>query len=99
MLYRFDRDDPAQLEAMLRDHADTEYHPCGTARMGPDDDPMAVVDPQLRVRGIAGLRVADASWRRHGGSPTIRPGSTRSSRRRPDPSSGYSHSPPTGVQP
>lgn len=61
MLYPFDRDDPAQLEAMLRDHADTEYHPCGTAKMGPDSDPMAVVDPQLRVRGLDGLRIADAS--------------------------------------
>ena len=61
MLHHFDRDDPAQLEAMLRDHADTEYHPCGTAKMGPDDDPLAVVDPQLRVRGLDGLRIADAS--------------------------------------
>ena len=39
----------------------TEYHVCGTAKMGPDDDPMAVVDPQLRVRGLGGLRIADAS--------------------------------------
>jgi len=60
MLHRFDRDDPAQIEQML-DHADTEYHVCGTAKMGPDDDPMAVVDAQLRVRGIDGLRIADAS--------------------------------------
>jgi choline dehydrogenase len=39
----------------------TVYHPAGTAKMGPDSDPMAVVDPQLRVRGVEGLRVADAS--------------------------------------
>jgi choline dehydrogenase len=61
MLHRFDRNDPGQIEDMLRDHADTEYHACGTAKMGPDHDPMAVVDPQLRVRGIEGLRIADAS--------------------------------------
>ncbi len=61
MLYHYDRDDPAQIETMLRAHADTEYHPCGTAKMGPDDDPTAVVDAQLRVRGVDGLRVADAS--------------------------------------
>ncbi|WP_322032901.1 GMC family oxidoreductase [Paraburkholderia sp. J76] len=57
----FKRDDPVQIEGMLRDTADTEYHPCGTCRMGPDTDPMAVVDAQLRVKGIDGLRVADAS--------------------------------------
>ena len=39
----------------------TNYHPVGTARMGRDDDPMAVLDPQLRVRGIEGLRVFDGS--------------------------------------
>ncbi|MCB0978755.1 MAG: GMC family oxidoreductase N-terminal domain-containing protein [Acidimicrobiales bacterium] len=61
MLIRYDRDDPAQIERTLREHADTEYHPCGTAKMGPDSDPMAVVDAQLRVKGIDGLRVADAS--------------------------------------
>lgn len=61
MLIRYDRDDPQQIEETLRDHADTEYHPCGTCRMGPDGDPMAVVDPELRVRGIDGLRIADAS--------------------------------------
>ena len=61
MLIHYDRDDPAQIERTLRDHADTEYHPCGTAKMGPDSDPMAVVDAQLRVRGIDGLRIADAS--------------------------------------
>jgi choline dehydrogenase len=39
----------------------TVYHPAGTARMGPASDPLAVLDPQLRVRGVDGLRVADAS--------------------------------------
>ena len=61
MLIPYDRNDPHQIEEQLRAHADTEYHVCGTAKMGPDSDPMAVVDPSLRVRGIEGLRVADAS--------------------------------------
>lgn len=61
MIIHYDRDNPVQIESTLRDHADTEYHPCGTAKMGPDGDPMAVVDPRLRVRGVEGLRVADAS--------------------------------------
>ena len=49
----------AQIEAFIRDHADTIYHPVGSCRMGrgPDD----VVDAQLRVHGIRGLRVVDAS--------------------------------------
>jgi choline dehydrogenase-like flavoprotein len=47
------------LEAMIRARADTVYHPVGTARMGSDD--AAVCDTRLRVRGIAGLYVADAS--------------------------------------
>lgn len=61
MLIPYERDDPRQIEETLRNHADTEYHVCGTAKMGPDQDPMAVVDAQLRVRGVEGLRVADAS--------------------------------------
>lgn len=61
MIIAYHKDDPKQIEETLRAHADTEYHPCGTARMGPDGDPMAVVDPTLRVRGVDGLRIADAS--------------------------------------
>ena len=61
MLIHYDRDDPDQIERTLRAHADTEYHVCGTCRMGPDGDPMAVVDSRLRVRGLEGLRIADAS--------------------------------------
>ena len=47
------------LLAFVRRTATTVYHPCGTCRMGSDN--AAVLDPQLRVRGLAGLRVADAS--------------------------------------
>ncbi len=49
----------ADIEAFIRQQAFTLYHPVGTCRMGSDDD--AVVDPQLRVRGVDGLRVIDAS--------------------------------------
>ncbi|WP_295534758.1 GMC family oxidoreductase N-terminal domain-containing protein [uncultured Thioclava sp.] len=57
-LYPHDGTDAA-LMADIRARADTIYHPVGTCRMGRDE--MAVVDPQLRVQGIAGLRVVDAS--------------------------------------
>jgi choline dehydrogenase-like flavoprotein len=52
-------DDDADIEAFVRQHVDLLYHPVGTCKMGTDD--AAVLDPQLRVRGIDGLRVVDAS--------------------------------------
>lgn len=51
----------AELDAALRKIVNTAYHPTGTCKMGPDEDPMAVVDGRLRVRGVSGLRVVDAS--------------------------------------
>lgn len=63
-------EDDAALRALIRDRADTIYHPVGTCRMGADAD--AVVDPALRVRGIAALRVADASI-----MPTLVSGNTQ----------------------
>ena len=53
--------DDADLDDFIREHAESAYHPCGTARMGRADDPMAVVDPQCRVIGVDGLRLADSS--------------------------------------
>lgn len=49
------------LDAFIREHAESAFHPCGTARMGRRDDPMAVVDSQGSVIGVDGLRVADSS--------------------------------------
>ena len=49
----------AEIEQFIRQYADTIYHPVGTCRMGPG--PMDVVDAELRVHGLAGLRVVDAS--------------------------------------
>jgi choline dehydrogenase len=51
--------EPAALEDFIRRKAETIYHPVSTCRMGVDDG--AVVDPELRVRGVEGLRVVDAS--------------------------------------
>ncbi len=51
----------AELDGFLREHVESAYHPCGTCRMGRADDAMAVVDPETRVIGVDGLRVADSS--------------------------------------
>ncbi|GKT22414.1 GMC family oxidoreductase N-terminal domain-containing protein [Acidovorax sp. SUPP3334] len=61
------------LARLAGDIATTIFHPVGTTRMGRDGDPMAVLDSQLRVRGIDGLRVVDA-----GAMPTITSGNTNS---------------------
>ncbi|MCH2082479.1 MAG: GMC family oxidoreductase N-terminal domain-containing protein [Saprospiraceae bacterium] len=59
----------ADIESFIRDSCSTIWHPAGTCRMGKDDH--SVVDPRLRVHGIAGLRVADASV-----MPTVISGNT-----------------------
>jgi len=51
----------ADIDAHIRNTSITVHHPLGTCRMGPESDDMAVVDPALRVRGVEGLRVVDAS--------------------------------------
>ncbi len=58
-LLQYDSD--AYWECYMRYMSTTLYHATGTAKMGPDSDAEAVVDSQLRVRGVKGLRVADAS--------------------------------------
>ncbi len=50
-----------ELDDAIREHVESAYHPCGTCRMGRADDPTAVVDPETRVIGVEGLRVADSS--------------------------------------
>jgi choline dehydrogenase len=50
-----------EIDDFIRQHAESAYHPCGTARMGRHDDPMAVVDPECRVIGVDRLRVVDSS--------------------------------------
>jgi choline dehydrogenase len=53
--------DDTALDAFIREHAESAYHPCGTCRMGRADDHHAVVDPDCRVIGVEALRVADSS--------------------------------------
>jgi choline dehydrogenase len=50
-----------ELDGFVREHVESAFHPCGTARIGRRDDPLAVVDPQARVIGVERLRVADSS--------------------------------------
>ncbi|HEY8097396.1 MAG TPA: GMC family oxidoreductase, partial [Methylobacter sp.] len=64
---------PEQLAKVAGEIGTTIFHPVGTCKMGRLDDPLAVVDSQLRVRGVAGLRVVDASI-----MPTITSGNTNS---------------------
>ena len=68
---QFDSDD--ELARLAGDIGTTIFHPVGTCRMGAADDPLAVVDSELRLRGVAGLRIADASV-----MPTITSGNTNS---------------------
>lgn len=66
-------DSDADLARVAGDIGTTIFHPVGTARMGAADDPLAVLDTSLRVRGVAGLRVVDAS-----AMPFITSGNTNS---------------------
>ena len=65
------RDD--EILRAVQEIATTIFHPVGSAKMGPATDPMAVLDERLRVRGVAALRIADASI-----MPTITSGNTNS---------------------
>ncbi|MFZ9428312.1 MAG: GMC family oxidoreductase [Burkholderiaceae bacterium] len=69
VVYQSDED----LARLAGDIGTTIFHPVGTCRMGREDDPLAVVSPRLRVKGVRGLRVVDASV-----MPTITSGNTNS---------------------
>jgi choline dehydrogenase-like flavoprotein len=60
-LYLKGGESEAELETHIRARADTIYHPVGTAKMGAADDPMAVLTPDLSVKGVDALSVVDAS--------------------------------------
>ena len=51
----------AELDAFIREHCESAYHPCGTCRMGEASDPTAVVDKNCSVIGVESLRVVDCS--------------------------------------
>jgi choline dehydrogenase len=51
----------SQIDAFIRQHCESAYHPCGTNKMGSVKDKLAVVDPECRVIGIQNLRVVDSS--------------------------------------
>ena len=59
--YPVDASDDSAIEQDIRNRADTQYHPVGTCKMGTEQDTLAVVDSNLSVYGIEGLRVVDAS--------------------------------------
>ncbi len=50
-----------EIDAFIRDHCESAYHPCGTCRMGSPKDKLAVVDPECRIIGMENLRVVDSS--------------------------------------
>jgi len=56
-----DKQSDDALDDHIREHAESAYHPCGTCKMGRASDAMSVVDPECRVIGVEGLRVADSS--------------------------------------
>lgn len=58
-LYKVDMTSDEEIRNAIRDRADTVYHPVGSCKMG--TDPLSVVNPELRVHGVEGLRIADAS--------------------------------------
>ena len=51
----------AEIDAFVREHGDSAYHPSCTCKMGAEDDPMTVVDSSTKVKGIENLRIVDAS--------------------------------------
>lgn len=50
-----------EIDAFVREHGDSAYHPSCTCKMGHEDDPMSVVNSETRVKGIENLRIVDAS--------------------------------------